>query len=157
MLSGDMLKGVECIEAATSVVEGERSWSDHVSFLSNTANLALLTGNVAQALEKIAAMERITWGRERAAPDLGLVERLKIFKLGHTRDSALACIVAEQAMARFRNRNLMFYLDALSAYAWAERRAHGRVSEETQRELEVFDLPELTGRKAALMAQGFLT
>jgi hypothetical protein len=102
-------------------------------------------------------MERITWGRERAAPDLGLAARLRIFKAGYMRNAAAACVMAEQAKERFRNRNLIFYLDALSAHAWAERRGHGRLSDQTQSELEVFDIPELAGKKAALVAQGFLT
>jgi hypothetical protein len=77
--------------------------------------------------------------------------------MGYTKDAASAYVMAEQAKEKFRNRNLMFYLDALSAHAWAERRAHGRLSDQTLSELELFDIPELAGRKAALIAQGFLT
>jgi tetratricopeptide (TPR) repeat protein len=157
MLSGETAKGVECIESAKTLVEGEQSWSARVTFLANSASLALLASNIAHALDTIGAMERITWGRERAVPDLGLVERLRIFKVGYTRDAALACVMAQEWKEKFRNRNLMYYLDALSAHAWAERRAHGRLSDQTQCELEVFDIPELAGRKAALIAQGFLT
>ena len=117
MLSGDKSRGADCIEAATRLVGKERSWSARVSFLSDTANLALLAGNVQHALDTIGALERITWGRERAVPDLGLVERLRIFKMGYTKGAASACVMAEQAKDKFRNRNLMFYLDALSAHA----------------------------------------
>jgi len=157
MLSGEVSKGVECIEAAKSLVKKEQSWSARVSFVAETANLALLAGNIAHALDTIGVMERMTWGRERAVPNLGLAERLRIFKMGYTKDAASACVMAEQAKEKFRSRNLMFYLDALSAHAWAETRARGRASDQTQTELELFQMPELAGKKAALTAQGFLS
>jgi tetratricopeptide (TPR) repeat protein len=156
MLSGERAKGVGCIESARRLAGKERSWSARVSFLADAANLALLAGNVPHALDTIGEMERVTWGRERAVPDIGLVERLRIFKMGYTRDAASASAMAERAKEKFRNRNLMYYLDALSAHAWAETRAHGRLSDQTQSELELFQMPELTGKKAALIAQGFL-
>jgi hypothetical protein len=34
---------------------------------------------------------------------------------------------------------------------------NGSLSDQTQSELELFDMPELAGKKAALIAQGFLT
>jgi hypothetical protein len=102
-------------------------------------------------------MEKVIWGRERAVPDFGLLERLRIFRMGYTKDAVSACVVAEQMKERFRNCHLMFYLDALSAHAWAEGRAHGRLNGQTQSELELFDTPELAGKKAALIAQGFLS
>ena len=156
MLSGERAKGVDCIESATRLVGKERSWSGRVSFLADTANLALLTGNVAHALDTIGVMERVTWGRERAVPDIGLVERLRIFKMGYTRGAASALVMAERAKERFRNRNLMFYLEALSAHAWVEMQARGRLSRETEEELKMLDMPELAGKKAALLGQGFL-
>jgi hypothetical protein len=145
------------METARDLVGNERSWSARVSFLADTANLALLAGNISYALDTISAMERMTWGRERAVPDLGLVERLRLFRMGYTRDAASACVMAEHAKEKFRNRNLMFYLDALSAHAWAERRAHGKLSPDTEDELTLLDMPELTGKKAALVGQGFLS
>jgi predicted ATPase/DNA-binding SARP family transcriptional activator len=157
MLSGEFSKAVDSIESARKLVEVERSWRARVSFLGETANLALLSGNVLVALETIGAMEKLIWGRERAAPDLGLVERLRIFRVGHLRGAATACAMAEQAKERFRNRNLLYYLDALSAHAWAEKRARGGLSHQTESELRLLDMPELAGKKAALMGQGFLS
>jgi hypothetical protein len=157
MLTGEISKAFECIESARRLVEVEPSWRARVGFATESANLALLAGDVLVALEAIGAMEKLTWGRERAAPELGQVERLRVFKAGHLKGAAAACVMAQQAKEKFRNRNLLYYLDALSAYAWAERRAHGGLSDETQSELELFDLPELAGRRAALIGQGFLT
>ena len=157
MLSGAPSKAFEYIELARRLVDGERSWRATVLFLGESANLALLAGNIVSALETIGAMEKLIWGRERAAPELGPVERLRVFRAGHLKGATAACIIAEQAKERFRNRNRLFYLDALSAHAWAERRAHGRISRQTEVELELLDMPELAGKKAALMAQGFLT
>jgi hypothetical protein len=50
----------------------------------------------------------------------------------------------------------MFYLDALSAHAWAETRARGTLSDQTRSELDLFDIPELAGKRAALIGEGFL-
>jgi tetratricopeptide (TPR) repeat protein len=157
MLSGETAKGIECIESAARLVGGERSWSARVSFLADSANMALYTGDVPHALNSIGAMEKVAWGRERAVPDFGLVGRLRTLRMGYTKDAVSACAMAEQMKERFRNCHLMFYLDALSAHAWAERRAHGRFNDQTQSELELFDMPELAGKKAALIAQGFIS
>jgi DNA-binding SARP family transcriptional activator len=156
MLSGELSKAFDSFETARGLFEVERSWRARVSFLGESANLALLTGNILVALETIGAMEKLIWGRERAAPDLGLVERLRIFRTGHLKGAAAACVMAEQAKEKFRNRNLLYYLDALSAYAWAERQAHGSLSHQTEVELRLLDMPELAGKKAALLGQGFL-
>jgi tetratricopeptide (TPR) repeat protein len=157
MLSGDLSNAFACMESARKLVEVERSWRARVLFLGESANLALLAGNTLVALETIGAMEKLIWGRERAAPDQGLVERLSTFRVGHLQGAAAACVIAEKAKEKFRNRNVLYYLDALSAHAWAERRAHGRLSDQTQGELELFDIPELAGKKAVLLGQGFLS
>jgi tetratricopeptide (TPR) repeat protein len=156
MLSGETSKGIECMEAAQNLFQGEQLWSARVSFIAESASLSLCSGNIAHALDTIGAMERITWGRERAVPNLGLAERLRIFKTGHTKGAASACVMAQECKEKFRNRHLMFYLDALGAHAWAERRARGSLDDQTKSELELFDMPELAGKKAALIAQGFL-
>jgi tetratricopeptide (TPR) repeat protein len=157
LLTGDIENGLRCIEAARAQAERERSWRARVGFLADSANLALLIGNTGHALDTIARMETAIWGRERAAPGLGLVERLRIFRAGHIGDPALACAMAREARERFRHRNLMFYLDALSAQAWAEIRAYGRITAETGSELTMLDIAELAGKKAALLRQGFLS
>ena len=156
MLNGDKAKAADCVESARQLVGMEASWSARVSFLADTASLALLAGNVTHALDTIGEMELVTWGRERAVPDFGLVERLRIFRMGYTKGAASACVAAEQAKEKFRNRNLMFYLDALSAHAWVEMRARGCLSRQTEIELEMLDMPELAGKKATLLGQGFL-
>jgi hypothetical protein len=115
-----------------------------------------LAGDASGALKTITAMEELMWGRERATPEMGLVERLRIFKAGHLKGASVAFAMAESAKQRFRRRNPLYYLDAVSAYAWAERQAHGTVSQETRDELRLLDMPELAGKKAALLAQGFL-
>ena len=157
MLSGEISKAFDCIESARRLVQVERSWRARVTFVTESASLALLAGDVPVALETIGAMEKLIWGRERAAPELGHVERLRIFRAGHVQGAAAARIMAEQSKEKFRNRNLLFYLDALSAYAWAEKRAYGRLSDQTEVELELLDMPELAGKKAALLGQGFLS
>jgi tetratricopeptide (TPR) repeat protein len=157
MLSGDLSNAFTSMESARKLVEVERSWRARVLFLGESANYALLTGNTPVALERIGTLEKLIWRRERAAPDQGLMERLRIFRAGHLKGAAAACSMAEQAKERFRNRNQLYYLDALSAHAWAEKRARGIIGAQTQSELELFDMPELAGKKATLIAQGFLS
>jgi len=157
ILSGDVPKALECIQAAGRLVGAERSWRARVGFLSDSANLWLMIGNNALALDTIAEMERVAEGRERAAPDIGQMERLRIFRVGHTRDATSCCEMAKLTKERFRDKHPIFYLDALGAQAWAETRACGKLTRETETELKVFELGQLAGKRAALRAQGFLT
>jgi hypothetical protein len=156
MLSGEMANALNCIESARAMAQGERSWRAKVVFVEESANLALLAGNTSLALDTIGELEQLIWGRERAAPELGQIEKLRVFRVGHVKGAAEACAMAEETKDRFRNRNLMFYLDALSAHAWAERRAHGKLAAAVETELGVFEMAELAGKKASLTAQGFL-
>ena len=51
----------------------------------------------------------------------------------------------------------LFYLDVLAAKAWLETRACGHYSRETVRELGAFEEVGAVGRRALLIAQGFLS
>jgi len=51
----------------------------------------------------------------------------------------------------------LFYFDVLAAKAWLEIRAHGHYGPETVRELGAFEEIGAGGRRALLIAQGFLS
>lgn len=155
-LKGDVQSGIELITEAKALLDSSHSWRARVAFLGDCANFWLIVGNSSLSLEIISELEIIAHGRERGVPDMGQLERLRIFRGGQVSGPKTAFDMAREAKERFRNRNKMFYLDALSAYAWAERLSYGQVSPATARELKTFDIPELRGKRAALTAQGFL-
>jgi tetratricopeptide (TPR) repeat protein len=68
MLSGDRSQAFDYIDTARRLIEAERSWRVRVAFLSESANLALLAGNMVGALETMGTMETLICGRERAVP-----------------------------------------------------------------------------------------
>ena len=156
MLNGDSRRAAECLEKAKKLVEEDPRWYKRVEFVTESANLALLASDIALALDRIGMLEKLTSGRERAVHSLGIIEKLKIFKAGHVGEPVTACTMAQQAKERFRNRNVMFYLQTLAAQAWAERRAHGGEHPKTEHELKAFEAPGLAGLKASLVGQGFL-
>jgi tetratricopeptide (TPR) repeat protein len=155
-LSGDVPSALQCIQAAMQQPMNNQPWRARVGYKADVANLWLLIGNDCAAIETIGEMEVIANGRERAVPDVGEVERLRVFRVGHTQDAALALEMSKRAKKRFEDRHMMFYLDALSAQAWAERRVYGRLTWETKAALRVFEKPELVGKTTALTTQGFL-
>jgi hypothetical protein len=58
----------------------------------------------------------------------------------------------------FRDRVPLYYLDALAASAWLEKKlSDGRYSRETEEELKVFETWGAAGKRALLEAQGFLS
>ena len=112
-------------------------------------------GNLGLALELIASAERLAWGRERAIPNMGMFEKLRVFRTWHTSGTEPARALAARARNHFRGRNPFFYLDAIAATAWVEKRALGHYTRRTEKDLEL--LNDVPGLKALLIAQGFLT
>lgn len=156
MLKGDAGLAADCLERARSLVGTDRTWRARVAFLSESANVALLAGNVGTAIDTIEAMEKLLAGRERAAPDFGQVEKLRIFRAGHVMGPQAAYELAVEATSKFLNRNVLFYLDALAAKAWSERQLYGKYSRRTEFELQILEREDLRGKRAALTGQGFL-
>ena len=60
-------------------------------------------------------------------------------------------------MDTFRNRAPLFYLDALAAKAWLEKRTEGHYRPETERELGLFAALGCEGQRELLKVQGFLS
>jgi hypothetical protein len=79
-----------------------------------------------------------------------------VFLKYHTEGPETARILAESSMRRFKDRHLIAYLEALAAFAWIERKASETHSAATSRELILFEKYGAQGKRAILVAQGFL-
>jgi hypothetical protein len=145
------------MSGARKCVKHDNSWRAQVSYLAASADLALMAGDNTNALDAIAAMETLTNGKERAAPDVGLVLKLLVYRTLHVRNAESACSMAAAAADTFRGRNPLYYAQVLGAYAWAQAQAFGQPDSSTAQDLSVYDELGLLGLKAALSAQGFLT
>ena len=155
-LSGEIERGRECIDAALKLGVEESSWRARVSSSTYLVNLTLLAGENSVAIDHLRALECLVDGRASAAPDLGLLTRLRVYGAGLEKGPAEALTLARVACKAFKGRNLWYYLDAIAAQAWAERKAVGTVSAETISDLGLFDRLGLLGTKTMLVAQGFL-
>jgi hypothetical protein len=128
-----------------------------VEFLIERAQIALMMGNTSLALDVIGRIEKIASGRERAVPELGAFEKLRIFRAAHVQGHQEAYRLAVSARETFRARHNVHYMQALAATAWLEARAAGSCSAETEAELSVFAKLGARGLRAAVAAQGFLS
>ena len=156
-LCGLTSKALDCLERARDCVTKQHSWSTTVEYLYQSACVALITGNLGLALDLISKAEEAAWGKERCVPQAGVFEKLRIFRAAHVIGPGAASRIAHDAKAQFRDRDPAYYLDALAAAAWLEKRTVGHYSPETEEELKTFERPALAGFRSLLVAQGFLT
>ena len=61
-----------------------------------------------------------------------------------------------ESRSRYRDRHPFYYLDAVACSAWLDKLSMGRYSDETRRELELFETLGAGGLRAIHVAQGFL-
>src|SRR3989442_6945035 len=155
LLAGEVDQAAECLERAKEWVAVERRWKARLVFLGEHASFALMTGNIGMALDLALQAEREACGRERAVPQPGLFQKLRVFRAAHHLGRDAAFSVAAEASDAFRNRSPLLYFDALAATAWLQRRFLGRQSPALERELENL-ASRAPGKRAALAGQGFL-
>jgi hypothetical protein len=156
MLSGDRAKALKCLDDGKVWMEASRSWRAKIDFLCESANFALMMGNIGLALELIDTVESIARGRELAVPEAGMFEKLRIFKGEHQCGGKETRSMAKRARHRFKQRNLVYYLEALAVTAWLEKREFGSYKRETAKDLKLFDSNGAHGLKTSLTTQGFL-
>src|SRR3989475_11630325 len=150
-------KALDCLERARDCVTKQHSWSTSVEYLHQSACVALIMGNLGLALDLISKAEEAAWGKERCVPQAGVFEKLRVFRAAHVIGPGAASRIARDAKAQFCDRDPAYYLDALAAAAWLEKRTVGHYSRETAEELKTFERPALAGFRSLLVAQGFLT
>jgi len=157
MLSGEREQALRCLESAKKWMEGRRSWWANMEFMSESAEFALMDGNLALALQLIETAESLARGRERAVPEGGMLSKLKIFRAEHVSGGEEPFAIAERARQTFKGRHMVYFLEALAATAWLEKRRFGRYSEMTAEALRLFEDTRAYGLRGLLAAQGFLT
>jgi DNA-binding SARP family transcriptional activator/tetratricopeptide (TPR) repeat protein len=156
LLTGREESARQCLESARRWLVPERRWKLQCAFFVEAASFALVQRNCALALDLIAQLEVIARDRESAVPMPGPYWKLKAFRkthLGHVDEArAIVQLFAES----WKHACPYHYLDILAVKAWVEVNQEGRVSEETEAELEIFDDMEAVGRRTLLALQGFL-
>jgi tetratricopeptide (TPR) repeat protein len=156
MILGREGEAVACLERARTWLLPERRWRLHFTFLLEAASFALIQGNYALALDLVAQLETVTRGRGEALTMQGAYWKMRVFQKAHLGKSDEAHRIILRQSAQWKGTCPIYYLDMIAAKAWLETRETGRVSSETEEELEVFDQIGATGRRALLTLQGFL-
>jgi DNA-binding SARP family transcriptional activator/tetratricopeptide (TPR) repeat protein len=156
ILAGQTKRAMECVESWQSWIQDGRSWASNVECCCELAEVELAFGNTTEALKLIVQAERGFDGVEFPFVTQGVLERLMVFLKYHTEGPETARILAESSMRRFKDRHLIAYLEALAAFAWIERKASETHSAATSRELILFEKYGAQGKRAILVAQGFL-
>src|SRR6266699_6724713 len=83
MLAGEREQAVACLESARRWMDSRRSWRANMDFVCESANFALMDGNLTLALQLIDTAESIARGREHAVPEGGMFYKLKVLRAEH--------------------------------------------------------------------------
>jgi hypothetical protein len=127
-----------------------------VAFLCESASWAMTTANVGLALSTLREIETVSSDRERFIIHDGIIGKLRVLRAVHEDGPEAAVEIAEERKRYFSSRVPFYYLDALAARAWVEKRCTGAYSKQTTDELRLFDTVGALGKRALLHAQGFL-
>lgn len=157
LLTGRENDAIACMDKAREWLGPRRRWKFHCGFLMGNASFALMQGNTALALDLIGQLEGLARGREDAVPIPGSYWKLRIFKEAQMGRMEEAHQLVRKSTVLLRDHCPLFYFDVLAAKAWLEIRAHGHYGPETVRELGAFEEIGAGGRRALLIAQGFLS
>jgi hypothetical protein len=141
---------------AAVYLEKELRWRARLEFSCESANLALLQGDTAEALDAISNAARIADGRGWLLTPLMGFDKLRAFAALHERGCDEAHDIIDSACAHYRDRNPLGYFEALAVRSWVERQEAGSISPTTAAALAEFDHHPVRGRREVLIAQGFL-
>ena len=155
-LSGNSDKALEYSNRSQRWVQTQGTWRAQIEVLCESANMALVMGNLPLSLELIQSQENAASGRERAVPEAGMFEKLRLFRLAHHAGLEEAYSAANLSRERFLDRHPVYFLEVVAALAWLEKAKFGCLVPQTRIELTLFDKWGAKGLKAALAAQGFL-
>ena len=156
LMSGDREGAQRAVAGAERAIKTERSWTTNMEFLLGYSCFALETGDVTLALQLTESAERLAWGKERAVPNAGLFDKLRVHRLVHTSgpDSARSLVI--ECQQKYRSRHPFYYLDLLACDAWLDRLLLGRYTTENESALALFETLGARGLRAILIAQGIL-
>jgi len=156
LMSGDREGAQQAVVAAERAVRSERSWTTNMEFLLGYASFALASGDVTLALQLTESAERFAWGKERAVPNAGLFDKLRVYRAVQTLGPDSARPLVLECQQRYRNRHHFFYLDSIACGAWLDRMSLGRHIADHETELALFEKLGARGLQAILVAQGIL-
>lgn len=143
-------------DEAPQWLASDSTWRATVEFLCENASLALLEGDVAQALELVRRAEVEAEGKEHRLTPILAFHKWRVFRAYHTRGVKEAHEVAIVSRDQFRNRSPLGYFEAAAVLGWVEMKMHGAISAETNRDRILFEATGAAGRLSLLTAQGFL-
>ena len=155
-LTGRQDEAAQCLERARGSLNSERRWRIHCAFLVEAAAFAIILGNVGLALDTIAQIEGLARGRENAFPMPGPYWKLKFYRAAHLGGAADALSSASSLGESLRMKCPFYYFDVLAARAWLERQVLGLQTDYTNSELSTLETAQVPGKRALLIAQGFL-
>src|SRR5947199_392160 len=139
LMSGDREGAQQAVVAAERAVRSERSWTTNMEFLLGYASFALASGDVTLALQLTESAERLAWGKERAVPNAGLFDKLRVYRAVQTLGPDSARPLVLECQQRYRNRHHFFYLDSIACGAWLDRMSLGRHTTDHENEIALFD------------------
>jgi tetratricopeptide (TPR) repeat protein len=146
----------ECWSLAEKQSRDENRWRTKLQFSIESANLALLEGNVGKAIDLLSTAEQVA---ESKAVRLGAViglHKWQAFLMAHTSGFDGALEFTRGVCDSVGSRNPLVRFEMTVVLAWIERHRSGSVSRETVSILSDFERFPLAGRRALLTAQGFL-
>jgi len=156
LILGEPQNARQCTEAARSWNKAEHSWRVNVTLLCESANLALMSGDLLLAMRNIESVESLVAGREQAVPEKGMLQKLRILRAAHVLGEEKAAALADRTWAEFPRGRTTSFAQVLAAYAWLEHRRLGYQTDATLSELRLLDEPEAVGLRISLESQGFL-
>jgi tetratricopeptide (TPR) repeat protein len=155
-LSGHVKKTCDCLHLLRDWIQDRRSWTLTMECRVAIAEIELALGNRTEALTIVAEAQRETQQRNRVFAAQGAFERLTVLLAHHTDGPEAAMALSQALLARYRNRHILAYLEAVAGAAWAEKMLMGAYSEKIREELRLFDRYHAKGKRALIAAQGFL-
>src|SRR3989441_422614 len=156
LMNGDRDAAQRAMVAAERAIRSERSWTTNMEFLLGYACFALESGNVTLALQLTESAERLASGKERAVPNAGLFDKLRVNRVVHTGGPDAARPLVLECLQKYQHRHPFFYLDSIACGAWLDRLSLGRYTADSETALGLFDRLGARGLRAILVAQGIL-
>jgi hypothetical protein len=155
-LEGRTDKASDCLHALRAWTEDSRSWALRTESAVAVAEIELAVGNECEALTVLAQVDSEVRPKSFSFVAQGSFDRLRAFLVYHRDGPEAALALARVQEERFRGRHPLAHLEAIGGLAWVERSIMGAYSRITEENLRLFDVLPIAGKRAIMVAQGFL-
>jgi DNA-binding SARP family transcriptional activator/tetratricopeptide (TPR) repeat protein len=146
----------QCFEAMKDWMRSGRSWAVKMEYYCGAAEIELATGNEGEALKYVAKAEEQLHGRGNPFISAGTLDRLRVFLALNAQGPEVATSLSTEFADRYRGRHHLAYLEVVAAVAWLESKVTNKISEATGNDLRLFQELRVEGKRAILIAQGFI-